>query len=104
MHKRTKALDIPQKVKDEVWERDGHKCVICGSMYSMPNAHYISRSHGGLGIPENVVTLCLDCHDFYDNGAGGRKLGPIIAKYLRSQYPGWDERKLVYRKYDLPNM
>lgn len=104
MHKQTKALDIPQKVKDEVLERDGHQCIICGSIFSKPNAHYISRAHGGLGIPENVVTLCFACHDFYDNGAGGGSLRPIIAEYLRSQYPGWDERKLVYRKYDLPNM
>lgn len=47
MHKRTKALDIPKTVKDEVWERDGHQCIICGSPYAMPNAHYISRAHGG---------------------------------------------------------
>ena len=53
---------------------------------------------------ENVVTLCYVCHDQYDNGAGGREMKPRIAAYLRSQYPDWDERKLVYRKYGLPDM
>lgn len=98
MHKRTRALDIPKKVKDEVWERDGHQCILCGSPRAMPNAHYIARSHGGLGIPENVVTLCLACHDRYDNSAGRPWIREKIRKYLSSQYDGWSESKLVYRK------
>lgn len=32
---------------------------MCGSSYAMPNAHYIARAQGGLGIEENIVTLCL---------------------------------------------
>ena len=71
MHKRTKLLDISKAVKDKVWERDGHRCILCESIFAMPNAHYISRAQGGLGIPENVVTLCYVCHDQYDNGADG---------------------------------
>ena len=59
MHKRTKLLDISKAVKDKVWERDGHRCILCESIFAMPNAHYISRAQGGLGIPENVVTLCI---------------------------------------------
>lgn len=52
--KRSKATDIPQKVKQAVWERDGGRCVVCGCCRNvMPNAHFISRSKGGLGIEEN---------------------------------------------------
>ncbi len=50
MSKRSKACDISPKVKKKVWERDNHCCIICGSPYAMPNAHYIARSQGGLGI------------------------------------------------------
>ena len=50
MSKRSKACDISPKVKKKVWERDNHCCIICGSPYAMPNAHYISRAQGGLGI------------------------------------------------------
>ena len=72
--KQAKACDIPARVKREVWERDQGRCVLCGaSVNTAPNAHYISRAHGGLGIPENIVTLCTgfgpgSCHDRYDNG------------------------------------
>lgn len=99
--KRSKATDIPQKVKMAVWERDGHKCVICDSATAMPNAHYIPRSKGGLGIEENVVTLCFECHYMYDFGSKAQRkgLGYQIKGYLMSQYPEWDEDKLIYRKW-----
>ena len=60
--KRTKALSITPKVKKTVYERDGGRCVLCGSPHGLPEAHYIPRSRGGLGIPENIVTLCRNCH------------------------------------------
>ena len=28
---------------------------------------------GGLGIEQNVVTLCIQCHHDYDNGKDGDK-------------------------------
>lgn len=98
MHKRTKALDIPEKVKDRVWERDGGRCILCGSSCAMPNAHYIARSQGGLGIEENIVTLCLDCHNLYDNSTYRKQLREEIRDYLTERYPKWDEEKLKYKK------
>lgn len=98
MHRRTKALDISKAVKETVWQRDKYRCILCGSPDAAPNAHYVSRARGGLGIPENVVTLCRECHDHYDNGAGGKGLGPLIATYLREKYPGWREDELRYVK------
>ena len=57
--KRAKALDISKQVKEIVFARDKGKCVVCGNSYNvMPNAHYIPRSKGGLGIEQNIVTLC----------------------------------------------
>ena len=91
MHKRTKALNIPSAVKKAVWERDRHCCVLCG-------AHYIARSQGGLGIEENIVTLCICCHSQYDNSADRRYIREEIKAYLRSMYQDWDETKLIYRK------
>ena len=98
MHKRTKALDISKKVKDRVWERDGERCILCGSSYAMPNAHYIARAQGGLGIEENIVTLCFDCHNLYDNSTYRGRLREEIRDYLAGQYPEWDEEKLKYKK------
>ena len=99
--KRSKATDIPRKVKEKVWERDNGRCIICHSPYAMPNAHYIRRSQGGLGIEQNVVTLCLNCHNRFDNGDKRKEFGDIIREYLKTQYPGWDEKTLVYRKWSL---
>lgn len=103
--KRSKACDIPQSVKDTVWERDGHCCIVCGSPIAMPNAHVVSRAHGGLGIEQNIVTLCTNlsehkCHYKFDNGTAEEKqwIGGIIKSYLKSKYPEWDEKNLVYKK------
>lgn len=104
--KRSKATDIPQKVKQIVWERDNHCCVICGNNYNvMPNAHYIARSKGGLGIEQNIFTACTrltknDCHYKFDNGTKEEKekLRKIVKKYFLSLYPNWSEKELYYKK------
>lgn len=96
--KRSKACDITQKVKQIVYERDGGLCVICHNP-GMPNAHYIRRSQGGLGIEQNVVTLCMKCHNDYDNGNYRAKYGEIIREYLSSIYEGWNEGDLIYNKW-----
>lgn len=105
--KRAKATDISQKVKKIVWKRDNHACVICGNTQNvMPNAHYIPRSQGGLGIPENIVTLCTEftenqCHRRFDFGAKEEReqIGTQIEKYLKTQYPNWDKSEIVYNKF-----
>ena len=96
--KRAKACDITKKVKDRVWERDGGKCIICHSRFAMPNSHYIRRSQGGLGIEENVVTMCQTCHMMYDQGIDREAIQSYTEKYLRSKYPDWNPEKLVYKK------
>lgn len=97
--RRSKACDITQSVKKKVWERDGGRCILCGSPYAMPNAHYISRAHSGLGIEQNVVTLCQDCHFKYDNTTGRNVYREIIKGYLIGKYFDWDESKLTYKKF-----
>jgi 5-methylcytosine-specific restriction endonuclease McrA len=100
--KKSKATDIPYKVKEAVWERDNHSCIYCGKTgYGvMPNAHFIPRSKGGLGVEENVVTLCQDCHYNYD--FGGKDISNIYRKYIRNylseKYEDWREEDLVYEK------
>ena len=96
--KRSKATDISQKTKEIVWERDNKQCIICGNHNAMPNAHYISRAKGGLGIPQNVVTLCIMCHHDYDNGSKREENRKIIKEYLKSKYLNWNEENLIYKK------
>ena len=98
--KRAKACDITKKVKDIVWERDGHRCIICGDPHAMPNSHFIRRSQGGLGIEENIVTMCQRCHRMYDQGIERRVIETYTENYLRSKYPNWDRSKLIYKKWE----
>lgn len=104
--KRSKATDIPMVVKKKVFERDNGRCVVCGNNYNvMPNAHYISRAKGGLGIEQNIVTLCTEftpnkCHRKYDFGTlkEREQIGAIIKEYLISKYDDWNEENLYYHK------
>lgn len=97
MNERTKALSINSKTKMAVAERDGGRCILCGRRGS-PNAHYISRAHGGMGVERNIVTLCWDCHLRYDQTTERVGIGRIIEDYLKEKYPDWDPAELVYRK------
>ena len=74
MSKRSKACAIPVNVKKKVYERDHEHCIACGRWVEprCACAHYIARAHGGLGIEENIITLCDDCHRIYDHEAGER--------------------------------
>lgn len=99
--KRAKALQIPMKVKKAVYERDNGLCVVCGRPGN-PEAHYIPRSRGGLGIEQNIVTLCRECHDRFDFGDRETmtRYDQMIRYYLMDQYPDWNEESLYYRKYE----
>ena len=99
MHARTKAVAITPKVRAAVEERDGHKCIFCGSYEARGEAHYINRSQGGLGVEQNIVTTCRICHGEMDNGKNTKLYREIAREYLKSQYPDWDESKLVYDKW-----
>ena len=97
--KKSRACDISAPVKKRVWERDKGKCVICGNHNAFPNAHYIPRSKGGLGIEENIVTMCIDCHYKYDFMEIYRAyIGEMIKEYLCNIYPYWNEEKLLYKR------
>ena len=96
--KRTKALQISPKVKAAVWERDKGCCVFCGSPYAAPVAHFIARSHGGLGIEENILSLCQNCHRKYDQSTKRNEMRVFFRDYLQSKYPEWDETNLIYRR------
>lgn len=98
--RRAKACAIPSYVKQTVYNRDSGRCVYCGRP-GLPEAHYIPRSKGGLGVQENVLTLCRPCHDRFDNGDRQTREGmrEFFREYLMTQYPEWDEEKLIYRRY-----
>lgn len=108
MKDRTKALAIPQEVKKRVAERDSVDgwpcCIYCGqpapgaALLSFSCAHYIARSQGGLGIEENILTLCPICHARYDATENRDEMRHLFRVYLRQQYTDWNEEKLIYKR------
>ncbi len=107
MNKRTKALAIPVAVKNKVYQRDMGRCVLCGSHLGEPVAHVVRRSQGGLGIEQNIVTLCYLCHRGYDEGDNLWRFGKGATReslychleaYLKNFYPDWNRDDMIYRK------
>jgi len=97
---RTKALAIPQKVKQAVWERDGGCCIFCGKHVDVFYAcsHVIPRSGGGLGIEENIVTADWPCHSKMDQTTSREAMLKIANDYLRRKYENFDSIQKIYTK------
>jgi len=60
--------------------RDGGKCRVCGksprtdSSVRLEVHHIVRRANGGTDTPENVVTLCRECHEAHHKGERKLKL------------------------------
>ena len=54
---------IRERFRNDVFERDNHKCKVCGN--SAQDAHHITdrneMPNGGY-VKENGISLCSDCH------------------------------------------
>lgn len=99
MHTRTRACAIPKEVKLIVYERDHERCIFCGAP-GLPEAHVIPRSHGGLGVPQNIITVCRSCHDKLDNSTDRQQMLDVAVEYLGSYYPNISQTDVIYQKWD----
>lgn len=101
-NKVTKATSIPKKVKMEVWERDNHRCIFCKKTveWNFANSHYIKRSHQGMGIPKNIMTNCAACHKLFEETEHREQMKKYAKEYFMSKYDDWNEKDLVYSKWN----
>lgn len=58
----TKREPIPDEVKIFVWQRDGGRCVRCGSRERLEFDHIIPLSMGGSNTARNIQLLCEACN------------------------------------------
>jgi len=61
---------IPQEVMDKVWNRDGGRCVNCGSQENLEFDHIIPFSKGGATTYRNMQLLCKKCNIDKSNKLG----------------------------------
>lgn len=107
------TYNFTREVAERVADRDGHVCLFCRLGFHMechsdmllgiPDImHYINKSQGGLGVEENGVLGCRYHHGLLDNGHLGLrdKMLAMMKEHLRQQYPDWNEKELVYKKWD----
>ena len=101
MSKRSKACDITPKVRKQVMERD-KCCVNCGRHHTLTIAHvWANRSHGGLGVVENLCVLCMKCHHNFDNSFGNRHeiVKFNVEHYMERIYGKPNIDKITFRKW-----
>lgn len=96
--KRSKACAVSPEVRKRVLERDGHKCVRCGRSFCLQIAHYIPRSLGGLGIEQNLVTLCLECHTKEHNELHN-EIDEMMRLWLENLYPNFTDNERRFKKW-----
>jgi hypothetical protein len=53
---------IARAVRTMIFERDGYRCVKCGSWKNLHLDHIHPKSKGGTNDPENLQTLCGKCN------------------------------------------
>lgn len=118
MKKRTsknQKYQFNEETRRIIWYRDNESCIFCQMGYHMENKdpmlyqikdimHYINKSQGGLGIPENGALGCRYHHMLLDNGSKGLRVEMIelFKEHLQQCYQNWNESRLKYQKWDFP--
>ena len=104
MSKRSRLCEFPENVRKAIYLRD-KGCIFCragffggGGAYQV--AHYVARSQGGLGVEQNGAIVCTLHHVELDNGMDTENMRAFYKRYMQEQYPGWNEKDLVYDKWE----
>lgn len=102
--KRSKATNIPLSVRKAVYERSGGVCETCNKWcddMGFSNSHFIPRSKGGLGIEQNILHQCQECHYVMDFGTGQErsKMHTLARNVLVSHYGEFEDEDLIYKRW-----
>lgn len=102
--------DITESTRNEVLDRDNHKCVICKSKSSLHIHHLIKRKYGGSHNTNNLVTLCSKCHGYIETNdieyATKKciKNALIVNRFIDDDDTSTNKEKAYNAKYVLTNL
>lgn len=69
MHlKQDKQLDIPENIRQAIYDRDGMVCRICGKNKNLSIHHILPRGLMRFHDYCNLILLCYFCHRFVEAG------------------------------------
>jgi len=93
---KTKRKGISQKVRFEVFKRDGFSCQYCGKTanVTLEIDHIMPISKGGTNDFENLITACYECN----RGKGAKEIG-VMPETLEANYAKLKEKEKQYKKY-----
>lgn len=104
---------FPSDVKEEIFKRDGYKCVVCGlgrkDGVEICADHIIPLDKGGTNTVENGQTLCMP-HNLLKKNYSQTEMGKrFLTKIYESALSKGDERMIkfckeifnVYNKYEV---
>lgn len=70
-----------QKKRLKVFERDGWKCVRCGSSKNELNVHHLTYRRNPWDSPmRDLMTLCKDCHSLKHRTKAQKSRGPVVSQ------------------------
>jgi 5-methylcytosine-specific restriction endonuclease McrA len=52
-----------ESLRQQVLRRDGWRCQLCGTRANLEVHHKQFRSHSGHDSEQNLITLCVRCHE-----------------------------------------
>ncbi|WJV44544.1 HNH endonuclease [Streptomyces flavofungini] len=86
-------------VRDLVYQRDGGRCVRCGSLHRLTIHHRVNRGMGGAREPwinqaHNLLLACEPCNGWFEDNpresyeAGWKVRRPQLPNEVAVRYPG----------------
>lgn len=91
---------FPPKVKEAIFKRDKHRCVICGNGihngYEIHADHVIPRSKGGKSTVDNGITLCSEHNILKKNYGQTVFLKKYVKKMLKIARRIKDEKRIAF--------
>ncbi|WP_173611626.1 HNH endonuclease [Brevibacillus sp. M2.1A] len=91
--KRKEQGRIKPQTYAKVFERDNGQCILCARGDSLQCHHHVYRSQLGKGTEDNLVMLCVSCHELAHSSKVVRER---IGEYLKGLYP---KRRSIRRSH-----